>query len=328
MFVQLTCYFSPSPFSFTPLSVTSLSRSVCVWIFLCVRMICSACGFFCYCFAFSVVLVLIDSLWSCASPCSRRVHMAKNVLLLHACRKLDLAVFLLLVAYFYISSMLFLFDRMSGEDFNAFIIGCVYGCCFFFSYWWMGLGVFSANNQAIAPMSFGNMEVCVCVCVRREQMWQLKIDLLNLLNASVFFFVNKWCIYFTINHYPSDTWYCNDRNQTLDRRFFSSLYRLIKNEPTTEVTILYQLISSTIDELFAFGRSPFTSRSLIAFFLNLLQIAASLQIFHKSFDSALTDLWSKLSSTRRTTNGRTLEYSPCVNCSNFTEMQPNKVRIK
>lgn len=59
-----------------------------------------------------------------------RVHMAKNVLpLLRACRKLDLAVFFYscrsLVIFIYRCFRLLV--ALSGEDFNAFIIGCVYG---------------------------------------------------------------------------------------------------------------------------------------------------------------------------------------------------------
>lgn len=143
MFVQLTCYFFSLPVSLSlslfPLFVASLSfslsfRCVCVG-FLCVQMICSACGFFLllvfriFC-SFGVdrfALKLYESL----KPKSAYGEKCLAAAVAACVQKIGFGrFFLMLVAYFYISSMLFLFDRMSGEDFNAFIIGCVYGFLF------------------------------------------------------------------------------------------------------------------------------------------------------------------------------------------------------
>lgn len=141
-------------------------------------------------------------------------------------QKIGFGRFLLLVAYFYISSMLFLFDCMSGEDFNAFIIGCVYGWCFFFLLLVNGSGcLFIKQSSSSTNVLWQHRGVCVCTARTNLTAQNRFIEF----TECVRFFVNKWCIYFIINHYPNDTWYCKWPKSQSRRVFFPRSINKKKN---------------------------------------------------------------------------------------------------
>lgn len=98
--------------------------------------------------------VTIDLLWTCASPCIKRVHMAKNVLLL--CATVCIAAYVQKIGFgrfvcvflcswlicfvwcffFSIFHSIRSFSPAWREDFNAFIIGCIFVFFHFYIYVW------------------------------------------------------------------------------------------------------------------------------------------------------------------------------------------------